>query len=88
MRYDRKDSNEYDICNSYIYMNNNNIPIFLVALALYDTLLALNNIKRIDDDKHLLNSRFFFNLTREQRTLLGLILDMVKDDNNKKEKSD
>ena len=40
-------------------MNNNNIPIFLVALALYDTLLALNNIKRIDDDKHLLNSRFF-----------------------------
>ena len=87
LRHNRKESNEYYLRNSKEYGNNNG-PTLLVALALYDTSLAYKHIKPADVDTHLLISRFVSSLTRGQRTLFGLILDMVKDDNNKNEKTD
>ena len=73
--------------NSNKYGNNNG-PTFLVALALCNTSLAYRHIKQTDVDNHLLISHFVSNLPRGQRALFGLILDMVKDDNNKNEQSD
>ena len=87
LRYDRKECHEYYLCNSNKYGNNND-PTFLVALALCDTSLAYKHIKQADVDTHLLISRFVSKLTRGYRTLFELILDMVKDDNNKNEESD
>ena len=87
LRYDRKECHEYYLCNSNKYGNNND-PTFLVALALCDTSLAYKHIKQADVDTHLLISRFVSKLTRGYRTLFELILDMVKDDNNKNEKTD
>ena len=87
LRHNRKESNEYYLRNSKEYGNNNG-PTLLVALALCDTSLAYKHIKPADVDTHLLISRFVSSLTRGQRTLFGLILDMVKDDNNKNEKTD
>ena len=87
MRHDRKESNEYYLRNSNKYGNNNG-PTLLVALALCDTSLAYTYIESADVDMYLLISRFFCNLTRGQRTLFELTLDMVKDDNNKNEETD
>ena len=82
LRHDRKEINEYYLRNSNKYGNNNG-PTFLAVLALCDTSLAYTHIKPTDIDEHLLLSRLVSNLTRGQRTLFGLILDMVKDDNKK-----
>ena len=87
LRHDRKESNEYYLRNSKEYGNNNG-PTFLVALALCDTSLAYKYIKPADVDTHLLISKFVSNLTRGQRTLFGLILDMVKEENNINEETD
>ena len=56
-----------------------NGPSFLVSLALCDTSQAYKHIKSTDVDLHLLISHFVSNLTRGQRSLFGLILDMVQD---------
>ena len=60
----------------------------MIALALCNITLAYKHDKPTDVDKHLLISRFAYNLTRVQWTLFGLILDMLKDDNNNNEESD
>ena len=61
--YDRNENNECYLHNSTKYGNDNG-PIFLVALALYDTSQAYKHIKYTDVDLHLLISHFVSNLTR------------------------
>ena len=80
--YDRNENNEYYLHNTCKYGNDNG-PTFLVALALCDTSQAYKHLKSTDVDLHLLISHFVSNLTRGQRSLFGLILDMVQDNSQK-----
>ena len=76
--YDRNENNEYFLHNSMKYGNDNG-PSFLVVLALCDTSKVYKHIKCTDVDLHLRITHFVSNLTRGQRSLFGLILDMVQD---------
>ena len=76
--YDRNENNEHFLHNSMKYGKDNG-PLFLVALALCDTSQAYKHLKSTDVDLHLLISHFVSNLTRGQRSLFGLILDMAQD---------
>ena len=84
MQHDRKESNEYYLCNSNKYGNDNG-PTFFVLLVLCDISLAYKHIKPADVDKNILISFFVSNLLRGKRILFGFILDNLKDDNNKNE---
>ena len=84
--YDRNENNEYYLHNTCKYGNDNG-PTFLVALALCDTSQAYKHLKSTDVDLHLLISYFVSNLTRGQRSLFGLILDMVQDNSQKENES-
>ena len=79
--YDRNENNEYFLHNSLKFGKDNG-PSFLVALALCDTSQAYKHIKCTDVDLHLLITHFVSNLTRGQRSLFGLILDMVQDNSH------
>ena len=59
----------------------------MVVLALCDTSQAYKHLKSTDVDLHLLISYFVSNLTRGQRSLFGLILDMVQDNSQKENES-
>ena len=86
MPYDQNENNEYYLHNTCKYGNDNG-PTFLVALALCDTSQAYKHLKSTDVDLHLLISHFVSNLTRGQRSLFGLILDMVQDNSQKENES-
>ena len=84
--YDRNENNEYYLHNSIKYGHNNG-PIFLVALALCDTSQTYKHLKSTYANLHLLISHFVSNLTRGQRSLFGLILDMVQYNSQKENES-